>query len=212
MSLEHTEMVTCPRCNKPNQVNVWQSLNGDLNPDAKQMLLDGILFHFKCQSFYHKCNLNYELLYHDMKHQAMVYYTSLYSIEKTIEMINATEETFRGGMPGYSIRIVTSQGTLREKAMIFESGLDDRIIEIMKLIILTNAQNQYPEAVIEAVFFSSVQGEEIIFELVSSVTLNAKIPFAVYRKLSEDYESRFKHAGNKERIVNSEWAQNFITT
>lgn len=210
MSLEHKETVICPKCKHQNQIKVWQSLNGNLNPDEKQQLLEGTLFRFKCQRCCHVSNLNYELLYHDMDHQAMVYYVALHSIEKTNDMISATEETLRGGMSGYSVRIVSSQETLREKAMIFESGLDDRIVEIMKLFVLANARDQFPEAIIEAIFFSFVRDEELVFELAGAKTLGANIPFAAYQKLREDYESRLELVGNKERIVNLEWAVNFI--
>lgn len=210
MSLHHEKTVICPKCKHENQLRVWQTLNADLDPDAKQQLLEGTLFRFKCQSCYYECNLNYDVLYHDMKHQAMVYYVSLHSIEETIDMINATEEPFKGGMSGYSIRIATSQETLREKAIIIESGLDDRIVEIMKIFVLTKARDHFLEASIEAIFFSFFHDEQLVFELVGAQTHGANIPFAVYEKLREDYQARFELVGNKERFVDLKWAVNFI--
>lgn len=210
MSLEHTETVICPKCSKRNQIKVWQTLNGDLDPDAKQQLIEGTLFRFKCQRCCHVSNLNYELLYHDMKHQAMVYYVSLHSIEEINDMINATEETLRGGMSGYRVRIATSQETLREKAMIFESGLDDRIVEIMKLFVLSNARDKFPEAIIEDVYFSLIRYDELVFELVGAKTLGANIPIALYKKLREDYKAKLELVSNIERMINLEWAVNFI--
>jgi len=210
MSLEHTETVICPKCNKQNQIKVWQTLNGDLDPDAKQQLLKGTLFRFKCRKCCQLSNLNYELLYHDMKHQAMVYYVSLHSIEEVNDQINATQETLRGGMSSYRVRIVTSQETLREKAMIFESGLDDRVVEIMKLFVLSNARDKFPEAIIENVFFSLIRNEDLVFELTGTKALGANIPIAVYIKLREDFKAKLELVGNIERMVNLEWAVNFI--
>ena len=210
MSLEHKETVICPNCKRENQIKIWQSLNGELDPDAKQLLLEGTLFRFICQRCCYVSNLNYELLYHDMKHQTMVYYVSLHSIEKTNDMINTAEDTLRGGMSGYSVRIATSQETLREKAMIFESGLDDRIVEIMKLFALSSARDKFPEAIIEDVFFCLISNEELVFELAGVRTLRANIPIAVYEKLREDYKAKLELVGNIESMINYEWAVNFI--
>ena len=39
-------------------------------------------------------------------------------------------------IPGYRKRIVTNQNALREKAIIFENELDDRVVELIKLLYL----------------------------------------------------------------------------
>ena len=44
MSMERKETVTCPECGQEQDFIVWHSLNGDLDPEAKQRLLDGTLF------------------------------------------------------------------------------------------------------------------------------------------------------------------------
>lgn len=113
-------------------------------------------------------------------------------------------------MSGYSVRIATSQETLREKAMIFESGLDDRIVEIMKLFALSSARDKFPEAIIEDVFFCLISNEELVFELAGVRTLRANIPIAVYEKLREDYKAKLELVGNIESMINYEWAVNFI--
>ena len=42
-------------------------------------------------------------------------------------------------IPGYRKRIVTNQNALREKAIIFENELDDRVVELIKLLYLLNS-------------------------------------------------------------------------
>ena len=145
-----------------------------------------------------------------MKHQAMIYYVSIHSIEETIHMIDATDQTLRDGMARYCIRVVTSQESLREKAMIFETGLDDRIVEIMKLFILKNVQDRLPETNIEAVFFRCAREGELIFEILGAKLLGANIPFRVYEKLKEDYKEKFELVGDDERIIDFTWALNFV--
>lgn len=74
MSMERKETITCPECGHTQDFIIWQTLNGDLDSEAKQQLLDGTLFRFECDKCGHKSNVNYGILYHDMRHQAMIYY------------------------------------------------------------------------------------------------------------------------------------------
>ena len=80
MSMERKETITCPECGHTQDFIIWQTLNGDLDPEAKQQLLDGTLFRFECNKCGHKSNVDYGILYHDMMHQAMIYYVDENSV------------------------------------------------------------------------------------------------------------------------------------
>ena len=43
MSLRRKKTVACPKCNKESDYLFWESLNGDLDPEAKTQLIDGTL-------------------------------------------------------------------------------------------------------------------------------------------------------------------------
>jgi hypothetical protein len=62
---------------------VWDSLNSDLDPDAKQKLLDGTLFQYKCEKCGHEASVAYDILYHDMKNNTMVYLVEHSVVEET---------------------------------------------------------------------------------------------------------------------------------
>lgn len=47
MSLRRKKTVACPKCNKESDYLFWESLNGDLDPEAKTQLIDGTFFQFK---------------------------------------------------------------------------------------------------------------------------------------------------------------------
>lgn len=44
MSLRRKKTVACPKCNKESDYLFWESLNGDLDPEAKTQLIDGTFF------------------------------------------------------------------------------------------------------------------------------------------------------------------------
>lgn len=56
-------------------------------------------------------------------------------------------------IPGYRKRIVTNQNALREKAIIFENELDDRVVELIKLLYLLDVQDKFPEVNIVEGYF-----------------------------------------------------------
>ena len=74
MSIEKQISVTCPKCGSEINTTYWQSLNGDINPEAKQLLLDGQLFRVLCGSCGITTQVHYPILYHDMTHNVMIQY------------------------------------------------------------------------------------------------------------------------------------------
>lgn len=209
MSMERKETITCPECGHTQDFIVWQTLNGDLNPDAKQQLLDGSLFSFECKKCGHKSNVDYGILYHDMTHKAMVYYVDEDSVEQTQATMVDVEKKIGFEMPGYRKRIVTDQNTLREKAIIFEHGLDDRVVEIIKLIYYANASKQFPEANITAVYFL-IADDKYILEFIGDRPLSAEIPVEMYEELKSDFAERLDAADGKEVLINVDWASEFL--
>ncbi|MFQ7727123.1 MAG: CpXC domain-containing protein, partial [Ruthenibacterium lactatiformans] len=59
MSLRRKKTVACPKCNKESDYLFWESLNGDLDPEAKTQLIDGTFFQFKCPHCGHECKVDY---------------------------------------------------------------------------------------------------------------------------------------------------------
>ena len=209
MSMERKETVTCPECGQTQDFIVWHSLNGDIDPDAKQRLLDGTLFRFECSNCGHESNVNYGMLYHDMTNQVMVYFVDEESVEKTLATMNEAEKKIGLEIPGYRKRIVTDQNALREKAIIFDQKLDDRVIEIIKLIYYFNASKQVPDANISAVYFL-VAGGKYILEFIGDKTLRAEEPVEMYEEITRDFSERLEAVGDKDALVDVRWASEFL--
>lgn len=140
MSRPSREQITCPRCGHSDEVVIWTSLNNVLSPDEANELLYGNLFGYTCPECGNTTELCYACLYHDMEAHAMVQYVpSEDQAEATVAHLDGFLD---GDVPhhemdeiGYRYRIVFDHNRLREKARIFHDGLDDRAVEVLKLMI-----------------------------------------------------------------------------
>lgn len=122
---------TCPRCQKQSRFTVWQSINVDLDPLLKKQVMDGSLFVFHCPFCGFSQEVGYSVLYHDQRNRYMIWWIP--EEENGKQQYNVVElNQYARTLPGYRLRLVPSFNRLREKIYIFDCGLDDRAIEILK--------------------------------------------------------------------------------
>jgi len=74
MSLNEEIEIKCPKCEEKQQTTIWESLNADIDPEAKEELFKGQINVFWCQKCQFKSFLPVSLLYHDMTRKFMVQY------------------------------------------------------------------------------------------------------------------------------------------
>ena len=61
MSMEREVKITCPECGTEGDSTLWQSVNTQLDPEAKQKVLSGEPFQFKCPKCGSVTNVNSRL-------------------------------------------------------------------------------------------------------------------------------------------------------
>lgn len=144
-----------------------------------------------------------------MTNQAMIYYVDEESVEQTLETMNEAENQLGLQMTGYRKRIVTDQNSLHEKAIIFDNGLDDRIVEIIKLIYYINAEDQFSDAKINAVYFLIADGKYIL-EFIGDKPLSAEVPVELYDKIKHDFAERLESVGKEDTFVDLHWASEIM--
>lgn len=208
MSRRCGKTICCPECGQENEIIIWQTLNGDINPEVKQQLLDGTLFRFVCTHCGYESEVDYSILYHDMTHQAMVWYVEEDDVARTQEMMTDAEDK-TGEMSGYRMRIVTDQNTLREKAILFEHGLDDRVVEMIKLIYYVHITENYPDDDFTAVYCMPEE-DKYILDFFGDRPLSVEVPVCVYDNIKREYAERLDAADGGETQIDIRWASGFI--
>lgn len=207
MSLPKQMTVNCSKCGTPLSVTAFQSVNTDYAKDIAVQIISGDLFSAEC----HKCgaisHLEYDMLYNDMKHNAMIWVIH----KGTPEYASKVEEArLPLPIPYKTTRIVEDMNALREKVACLERNRDDRIIELCKLFTAYNLIAKRPDFNFRNAFYTTQDGKEFIFLYdTTGKELMCELPDKAYDYLSELYfnspfatqfEDRFA-------IVDNEWAE-----
>lgn len=105
--------------------------------------------------------------------------------------------------------MVRSLTQLREKALIFENNLDDKIIELMKLQIFTQLQNADPDILIEDIQADFPSSGQIRFlvKIPENQLITIAFDQEMYGKIKEKLLKKNAASGNMDFVINREWAE-----
>ena len=219
MSRTSMEEVTCPRCGKKSPYQIWESVNTMLNPEMKQAVRDGSAFLFTCPHCGNTSHVEYGFLYHQMEDEIMIYVVSSDDgIEEALSLMNDVrldeiKKTFK--IESHFLnRIVVTQNCLREKLAIFDSGLDDRIVEIYKLLLLVKYQKEHPDAgQIQLLYYQEPAGNRGVEVIVNDNSIGAfEFSNEVYDHISSEFLPKMKDIRDDEPLIDRQWAIQMLKT
>nr|WP_319489444.1 CpXC domain-containing protein [uncultured Caproiciproducens sp.] len=148
--------VGCPHCGAVVKTQMSPEINAGENPDLRQRVLDETLFDWKCPECGYEAQLVYPCLYHDKKNNFMVYVVPNSGC-CSLQPVNVGE-TFPQ-FSGLTKRVVTSLAGLKEKVLIFEAGLNDFAVELVKLA-LTDVAGKKHNKTATAGYFCFIDEKE----------------------------------------------------
>ena len=131
MSIINEALAPCSKCGQQHKVIIYKSINTADNPELKAKVSDGSLFLWECPHCGQMNLARYETLYHDPAGKLMVWLIPAGEISEA-QMQAITMHT--KAMGGYTLRRVNDMGTLMEKVLIAEAGLDDIVLEMCKYV------------------------------------------------------------------------------
>lgn len=131
MSIINEALAPCSKCGQQHKIIVYRSINTADNPELKAKVKDGSLFLWECPHCGQVNLAKYETLYHDPALKVMFWLIPAGEISES-QMQAITMHT--KAMGGYTLRRVNDMGTLMEKVLIAEAGLDDVVLEMCKYV------------------------------------------------------------------------------
>ncbi len=90
MSLERPVNIACPKCKAEQEVIIWESLNVQVTPEAKEELFKGNINVFRCRSCGFEAHIPVDFMYHDMALKFVVQYFPFVFVEEDEERVFAS--------------------------------------------------------------------------------------------------------------------------
>lgn len=134
-SKQHNEEISCPKCGEKGQITIWESVNVTAQPELREKLLDESMFLWKCPHCGNLVYVTFGFLYHDANHQFMLFFDHHTDNQRIEDDPFPEHESLQQFNKNYVLRYVYGVHALKEKIFIFEEGLSDIVIEILKYFV-----------------------------------------------------------------------------
>ncbi|MBQ7833410.1 MAG: CpXC domain-containing protein [Lachnospiraceae bacterium] len=215
MSKCDTTEIKCKYCGEIGTFRYWGSVNTVLNPELKQAVRTGELFKYECPKCKKTSMVHYEFLYHQMEDSFIIFHAE--NREHAQLWLNSLNESmnhekmgdlFKATSGKYVFRAVDTLHKLNEKVAIFEAGLDDRVIEVAKIIAMASFMRSNPEDDIDDVYFAFGDDSKKVLVFLNEETpvASAELSDSIYDYVKATYIDTRPSIQEDDRIIDSEWA------
>ena len=204
--------VNCPQCGIPNKYEILETIYSNVHLQAKQRLFNNTLFEYKCEHCKTSSDMLYEIVYYNMQCNTILYFVEHSRIANACASIDYVDQDTNMKWPDIVLnckkRVVDHPMILREKALILEYDMDDRIIEILKVIYVKGPErvdDYHPERIL-----FDIDHGEICFKIFNkNETIITTFPEKAYDYLERKYKDVLSK--NKDYVIDRGWAINFIS-
>lgn len=197
MSLFTPMTVTCPHCQTGQAADAVGSVNADRRPDLRQAILDNSFQVINCVSCEVDFRLEPQFNYLDVDHS---HWIAVYPARRMPDYLEVEDEAMDAFNDSYGteaipaakaigddleVRVVFGWPAIREKLALREAGLDDQVIELLKLDLL----RRLPEAPLSPgveLRWVGISDDQMSFVWISAETEEVLQELGVNRMLYDD--------------------------
>lgn len=190
MSLNSKQNVKCPQCRQMSEITVWNMITVRDSADLKQDLLHGKVNMFHCPSCSHTALMPTPMLYQDEDKRLLISFSPCSDpLLKAQLYDNVCKSSKESGeldkLEGYNLRFVTDYNELLEKILIFENGMSDKTIEVLKLMILSQDLEKSADRICRFGKCENDALEFMIYDVKENQTYTSNVPVETYRTIDE---------------------------
>ncbi|MEE0435198.1 MAG: CpXC domain-containing protein [Peptococcaceae bacterium] len=226
MTVKHTQAVACLKCGKESPFDFYASINTLQDPKLKQRVKNFDLFKFICPHCGSEQFVGYSFLYHQMEDRWMIFccqeaeevaeVRTLFDKDdfSTVTDSHGVKQTI--DTAAYQRRIVVGVDDLVEKIRMIDAGLDDRLMEVYKVMLYGQMQPQLEampggDAVDVLYLDENLQGALNIVFMADGQAVG-EVPFAreAYESIQNSYEKAVKRLADGEVVIDQDWAFEFL--
>jgi len=187
----------CPQCGSCVTSEIYTYVSAAEEPPSTQKILDTSLFRMKCSRCGRTEYNTGPLFYADENRK------NFFAMGENVDAAEMLENHIS---LGYTVRCVPEIVDLCEKILIDQDDLDDRVVEMMKVMNAVILKGQAYDQMLYA-----PDEDTVYFELIRDAASLGRIPFlqAMYDDLSERFQEDLKNEDD-ETEINAEWAMHFF--
>ncbi|MBS5491669.1 MAG: CpXC domain-containing protein [Sutterella wadsworthensis] len=207
MSNAYSTTLTCPHCHQAFDATVDRTIDAETDSDLLRLILEGTYGQTTCPHCLTKLYADTPLTVTDREHGTTLEFTATTDpivVQRTAEHLMATIAE-RSANQQY--RLVMHFDDLREKLIMLKSGLDDRVVEVMKFAAAKKRREIKPNETFDRVMFYRRSGEGFLVFLDNLSRTVAEVPFK--RTTYQAVKARMTLTGSP-LLVNGAWVMQYL--
>lgn len=211
MSDSYIDKIVCPECGKEGEFTYWSNINTYNEPVMKSMVRTGAAFMYTCPECGNTSIVDFPFIYHQMEDHMMIYYTQGKDTKEAEDYFAHQDEKFeelKVGGEMYLNRVVTTLDSFLEKLKIFDAGLDDRVIEMIKLSIGGILIQQNPDVSWDDILFTyGPEGQQLLSFMQDGVAVcSLEISEELYNSIWTAYSGKWPALRQSGPVIDRSWA------
>lgn len=213
MSKTHVEKLKCPKCEKEGEFTVWESINTNDAPEMKELVRNNRAFIWQCPSCKNESVVLYPVYYHEPEKKFLIHFIPEVSPAAVEFMKQLDHDPYDEKLPlevSCHKRVVFSANQLHEKLLIIDEGLDDRVIELMKLFIIAEIMTKDPEHKVNEMYLNKEKDGSLKFAVLFDSGEWGRTEFirSNYDLVVEKFKVEL--LSDDEPVINTQWAMSVL--
>jgi len=216
MSINAKHEIKCPSCGAMQEMTVWQSITADDSPDLKEDLLKGRVNIFRCAACGVSALVPVPVLYTDDTKKLMISFSPCESKEQSDRIFEEIKKSSRAsgeldGLDGYNLRYVSAYNDLLEKLLVFDNEMNDKVIEVLKLLVLMQESEKMQDRV--CIFGKKEEDfiEFMVQDKKEGQLYTSRVPYETYETVAKSLkESGVKFKSFDWEKVDADYASNLL--
>lgn len=212
----------CPNCGKSIMFKIKPEIEIPYDEVYKKKIMNDKLFTIYCRNCNFGMPLGYDCTYNDMDQHYMIWTypgmtkEHMASIENYNKRLK-TDRALRLARNDYRMRVVRTDTQLKEKIIIFDENIDDRVVEIMKISCMpyiTEGLNIKSE-IVDFVFSKTKTPGQYCFLVRFKDTKPIVLNFDMnqYNELKEKFHDLMEERTTDGiNMINAAWATDIVRT
>lgn len=196
--------ICCPSCIEEGQFTQYKKIDIINSPELREKIFSRDIFKYKCPECGAEILVAYECMYLDSENKHIV----------CLLPEDSEEDLSRYRLEGCTFRVVRTINAFAEKISMLEDGIDDRVIELYKILFEEEFESQRPDSKLLDIFYAGrdASSSKLHFFFIADDGENCETTLGMdtYRSFYEHFLStKFAEENNAE--INADWALDAIS-